>query len=155
MYHGTIKNNRTIRKMLATTVPLWVPQLFWLWLWQIWVIWNVLLVVNHSDPSKALIRRWNLVVPLVPLVSYQSWLQELGSVYSTLAAILNSGDIEFSPVATEHQTDKSNISNVSVLENGKRKARYITLSIKLYFWYQLPISEGYGAMEICHHFIIS
>ncbi|XP_037613510.1 myosin-IIIa isoform X1 [Sebastes umbrosus] len=44
-------------------------------------------------------------------------LEELGSVYSTLAAILNSGDIEFSPVATEHQTDKSDISNSSVLEN--------------------------------------
>ncbi|XP_075936983.1 myosin-IIIa [Anarhichas minor] len=44
-------------------------------------------------------------------------LEELGSVYSTLAAILNSGDIEFSPVASEHQTDKSDISNNSVLEN--------------------------------------
>ncbi|XP_041670586.1 myosin-IIIa isoform X2 [Cheilinus undulatus] len=44
-------------------------------------------------------------------------LEELGSVYSTLAAILNSGDIEFSPVASEHQTDKSIISNNSVLEN--------------------------------------
>ncbi|KAM8823539.1 myosin-IIIa [Spinachia spinachia] len=44
-------------------------------------------------------------------------LEELGSVYSTLAAILNSGDIEFSPVASEHQTDKSDISNASVLEN--------------------------------------
>ncbi|XP_062234995.1 myosin-IIIa isoform X1 [Platichthys flesus] len=45
-------------------------------------------------------------------------LEELGSVYSTLAAILNSGDIEFSPVASEHQTDKSDISNISVLENA-------------------------------------
>ncbi|KAF7664658.1 hypothetical protein LDENG_00170440 [Lucifuga dentata] len=44
-------------------------------------------------------------------------LEELGSVYSTVAAILNSGDIEFSPVSTEHQTDKSGISNISVLEN--------------------------------------
>uniref|UniRef100_A0AAX7V0Q2 non-specific serine/threonine protein kinase n=1 Tax=Astatotilapia calliptera TaxID=8154 RepID=A0AAX7V0Q2_ASTCA len=44
-------------------------------------------------------------------------LEELGNVYSTLAAILNSGDIEFSPVASEHQTDKSNICNMSVLEN--------------------------------------
>ncbi|KAG7231250.1 hypothetical protein INR49_012081 [Caranx melampygus] len=44
-------------------------------------------------------------------------LEELGSVYSTLAAILNSGDIEFSPVASEHQTDKSDIANISVLEN--------------------------------------
>ncbi|KAJ0059753.1 hypothetical protein NL108_011248, partial [Boleophthalmus pectinirostris] len=44
-------------------------------------------------------------------------LEELGSVYSILAAILNSGDIEFSAVASEHQTDKSEISNISVLEN--------------------------------------
>ncbi|KAM3860363.1 myosin-IIIa [Diretmus argenteus] len=44
-------------------------------------------------------------------------LEELGSVYSILAAILNSGDIEFSSVASEHQTDKSDISNRSVLEN--------------------------------------
>lgn len=52
-----------------------------------------------------------------------SFLQELGNVYSTLAAILNSGDIEFSPVASEHQTDKSNICNMSVLENGKKRER--------------------------------
>uniref|UniRef100_A0A3P9LR03 non-specific serine/threonine protein kinase n=1 Tax=Oryzias latipes TaxID=8090 RepID=A0A3P9LR03_ORYLA len=44
-------------------------------------------------------------------------LEELGSVYSTLAAILNSGDIEFSAVASEHQTDKSNITNMLALEN--------------------------------------
>ncbi|XP_037550372.1 myosin-IIIa [Nematolebias whitei] len=44
-------------------------------------------------------------------------LEELGSVYSILAAILNTGDIEFTAVASEHQTDKSNITNVSVLEN--------------------------------------
>ena len=45
--------------------------------------------------------------------------QELGSVYSTLAAILNAGDIEFASVASEHQTDKSNISNTAVLENSE------------------------------------
>ncbi|XP_064188570.1 myosin-IIIa isoform X2 [Anguilla rostrata] len=44
-------------------------------------------------------------------------LEELGSVYSILAAILNAGDIEFTSVASEHQTDKSNISNIGVLEN--------------------------------------
>ncbi|KAG9340094.1 hypothetical protein JZ751_022016 [Albula glossodonta] len=42
---------------------------------------------------------------------------ELGSVYSILAAILNAGDIEFASVASEHQTDKSNISNIGVLES--------------------------------------
>ncbi|KAJ8396803.1 hypothetical protein AAFF_G00014020 [Aldrovandia affinis] len=44
-------------------------------------------------------------------------LEELGSVYSILAAILNAGNIEFASVASEHQTDKSNISNIGVLEN--------------------------------------
>ncbi|KAM6953389.1 myosin-IIIa [Aplochiton taeniatus] len=45
-------------------------------------------------------------------------LEELGSVYSTLAAILSAGDIEFAPVVSQHQTDKSNISNISVLESA-------------------------------------
>ncbi|XP_028826695.1 LOW QUALITY PROTEIN: myosin-IIIa [Denticeps clupeoides] len=45
-------------------------------------------------------------------------LEELGSVYSILAAILNAGDVEFTSVATEHQTDKSNISNMAVLESA-------------------------------------
>ncbi|XP_077592593.1 myosin-IIIa [Stigmatopora nigra] len=44
-------------------------------------------------------------------------LEELGSVYSTLAAILNSGDVEFSAVVSEHQTDKSDIVNFHILEN--------------------------------------
>lgn len=62
----------------------------------------------------------------------QSVLQELGSVYSTLAAILNSGDIEFSAVASEHQTDKSDISNVSVLENGEQRCLVRTHRLCLY-----------------------
>ncbi|TRY58520.1 hypothetical protein DNTS_004926 [Danionella cerebrum] len=44
-------------------------------------------------------------------------LEELGSVYSILAGILNAGDVEFTSVASEHQTDKSNISNMAVLES--------------------------------------
>ncbi|KAK6490278.1 myosin-IIIa-like [Huso huso] len=45
-------------------------------------------------------------------------LEELGSVYSVLAAILNAGNIDFTSVASEHQTDKSNISNLDVLESA-------------------------------------
>ncbi|XP_057179094.1 myosin-IIIa isoform X2 [Triplophysa rosa] len=45
-------------------------------------------------------------------------LEELGSVYSLLAGILNTGDVEFTSVASEHQTDKSNISNMAVLESA-------------------------------------
>ncbi|XP_033915005.3 myosin-IIIa-like isoform X1 [Acipenser ruthenus] len=45
-------------------------------------------------------------------------LEELGSVYSVLAAILIAGNIDFTSVASEHQTDKSNISNLDVLESA-------------------------------------
>eukprot|EP00069_Balaena_mysticetus_P013489 bmy_22078T0 len=45
-------------------------------------------------------------------------MEQLGSVYSILAAILNVGNIEFSSVATEHQIDKSHISNHAALENS-------------------------------------
>ncbi|XP_068790636.1 myosin-IIIa isoform X3 [Struthio camelus] len=44
-------------------------------------------------------------------------LEELGSVYSVLAAILNVGNIEFCAVVSEHMIDKSNISNPVALEN--------------------------------------
>ncbi|XP_013370798.1 PREDICTED: myosin-IIIa [Chinchilla lanigera] len=45
-------------------------------------------------------------------------MEQLGSVYSILAAILNVGNIEFSSVATEHQIDKSYIYNHVALENS-------------------------------------
>ena len=44
-------------------------------------------------------------------------MEQLGSVYSVLAAILNVGNIEFSSVATEYQMDKSYICNHTALEN--------------------------------------
>uniref|UniRef100_H0X460 non-specific serine/threonine protein kinase n=1 Tax=Otolemur garnettii TaxID=30611 RepID=H0X460_OTOGA len=45
-------------------------------------------------------------------------MEQLGSIYSILAAILNVGNIEFSSVASEHQIDKSHISNHTALENS-------------------------------------
>ncbi|XP_073085332.1 myosin-IIIa-like isoform X2 [Manis javanica] len=45
-------------------------------------------------------------------------MEQLGSIYSILAAILNVGNIEFSSVATEYQIDKSHISNHGALENS-------------------------------------
>ncbi|XP_068091757.1 myosin-IIIa isoform X2 [Hyperolius riggenbachi] len=45
-------------------------------------------------------------------------MEELGSVYSILAAILNVGNIDFTSVASEHQIDKSNIANPSVLDSS-------------------------------------
>ncbi|ELK16988.1 Myosin IIIA [Pteropus alecto] len=45
-------------------------------------------------------------------------MEQLGSIYSILAAILNVGNIEFSSVATEFQTDKSHIPNHAALENS-------------------------------------
>lgn len=55
---------------------------------------------------------WLLIV-----VFFKYTFQELGSVYSVLAAILNVGNIEFSAVVSEHMIDKSNISNPVALEN--------------------------------------
>uniref|UniRef100_A0A8D2Q8J2 non-specific serine/threonine protein kinase n=1 Tax=Varanus komodoensis TaxID=61221 RepID=A0A8D2Q8J2_VARKO len=45
-------------------------------------------------------------------------MEELGSVYSILAAILNVGNIEFLSVVTEYMIDKSIISNPTPLENS-------------------------------------
>ncbi|KAG8504710.1 Myosin-IIIa [Galemys pyrenaicus] len=45
-------------------------------------------------------------------------MEQLGSIYSILAAILNVGNIEFSSVATEYQIDKSHIANHTALENS-------------------------------------
>ncbi|XP_061442672.1 myosin-IIIa isoform X2 [Rhineura floridana] len=45
-------------------------------------------------------------------------MEELGSVYSILAAILNVGNIEFSSVVTEYMIDKSIVSNPTPLENS-------------------------------------
>uniref|UniRef100_A0ABM5GNE3 non-specific serine/threonine protein kinase n=1 Tax=Pogona vitticeps TaxID=103695 RepID=A0ABM5GNE3_9SAUR len=45
-------------------------------------------------------------------------MEELGSVYSVLTAILNMGNIEFSSVVTEYMIDKSIISNPTSLENS-------------------------------------
>ncbi|XP_062848358.1 myosin-IIIa [Trichomycterus rosablanca] len=43
--------------------------------------------------------------------------EEIASVYSIVAAIVNAGEIDFESVATEHQPDKSNISNMPVLDS--------------------------------------
>ncbi|XP_012870046.1 PREDICTED: myosin-IIIa [Dipodomys ordii] len=56
--------------------------------------------------------------PLTAIVAFNSHSQQLGSIYSILAAILNVGNIEFSSVATEHQVDKSYICNHTALENS-------------------------------------
>lgn len=46
-------------------------------------------------------------------------LQEVTSVYRILSAILNTGNIEFAAITSQHQTDKSEVPNSESLENGK------------------------------------
>uniref|UniRef100_A0A4W5R0B3 Myosin IIIB n=1 Tax=Hucho hucho TaxID=62062 RepID=A0A4W5R0B3_9TELE len=43
---------------------------------------------------------------------------EVNSVYRILCAILNTGNIEFTAITSQHQTDKSEVPNVEALENG-------------------------------------
>nr|XP_014350789.1 PREDICTED: myosin-IIIa [Latimeria chalumnae] len=52
-------------------------------------------------------------------------MEELGSVYSILAGILNVGDIDFTSVASEHQTDKSNICSPTALESAVALNEYL------------------------------
>ncbi|XP_044525738.1 myosin-IIIb-like [Gracilinanus agilis] len=44
--------------------------------------------------------------------------EEVQSVYRILAAILNTGNIEFASISSEHQTDKSEVPNSEALENA-------------------------------------
>lgn len=45
--------------------------------------------------------------------------QEVNSVYNILSAILNTGNIEFAAITSQHQTDKSEVPNSEALENGE------------------------------------
>lgn len=45
--------------------------------------------------------------------------QEVNSVYRVLSAILNTGNIEFAAITSQHQTDKSEVPNSEALENGE------------------------------------
>ncbi|XP_068936294.1 myosin-IIIb-like [Petaurus breviceps papuanus] len=48
----------------------------------------------------------------------ESPMEEVHSVYRILAAILNTGNIEFASISSEHQTDKSEVPNSVALENA-------------------------------------
>lgn len=40
-------------------------------------------------------------------------------MYQILSAILNTGNIEFTAITSQHQTDKSEVPNSEALENGE------------------------------------
>uniref|UniRef100_A0A3Q2XUB6 non-specific serine/threonine protein kinase n=1 Tax=Hippocampus comes TaxID=109280 RepID=A0A3Q2XUB6_HIPCM len=44
--------------------------------------------------------------------------EEVNSVYRILSAILNTGNIEFTAISSQHQTDKSEVPNSEALENA-------------------------------------
>ncbi|XP_075896017.1 LOW QUALITY PROTEIN: myosin-IIIb [Nelusetta ayraudi] len=44
--------------------------------------------------------------------------EEVNSVYRILSAILNTGNIEFASITSQHQTDKSEVPNAEALENA-------------------------------------
>lgn len=47
-------------------------------------------------------------------------------MYRILTGILNTGNIEFAAISSQHQTDKSEIPNPEALDNGKY---ILTLSV--------------------------
>lgn len=66
-------------------------------------------------------QRWkcNVNVNLNSFFILFSFPQEVNSVYRILAAILNTGNIEFTSISSQHQTDKSQVPNSEALENGE------------------------------------
>lgn len=40
-------------------------------------------------------------------------------MYQILSAVLNTGNIEFTAITSQHQTDKSEVPNSEALENGE------------------------------------
>ncbi|XP_035386773.1 myosin-IIIa [Electrophorus electricus] len=72
--------------------------------------------VAHIVGSTAYREQFEAVEQCFKVIGFT--LEELGSVYSILAAILNAGDIEFTSVASEHQTDKSHVTNMPMLESA-------------------------------------
>lgn len=49
-------------------------------------------------------------------------------MYRILAGILNTGNIEFAAISSQHQTDKSEVPNMEALDNGKYFANISELS---------------------------
>lgn len=44
-------------------------------------------------------------------------------MYQILSAILNTGNIEFTAITSQHQTDKSEVPNSEALENGEKEPK--------------------------------
>ena len=49
-------------------------------------------------------------------------------MYRILCAILNTGNIEFAAITSQHQTDKSEVPNPEPLENGQFPVQLANLS---------------------------
>lgn len=62
--------------------------------------------------------RWNTLKN-----DFSALFQEVNSVYQILSAILNTGNIEFTAITSQHQTDKSEVPNSEALENGEKEPK--------------------------------
>lgn len=61
---------------------------------------------------------WLLLHNVHGLIAEWWFLQEVNSVYRILSAILNTGNIEFAAITSQHQMEKSEVPNFKALENG-------------------------------------
>ena len=50
-------------------------------------------------------------------------------MYRILCAILNTGNIEFAAITSQHQTDKSEVPNPEPLENGEASVQLSTFLV--------------------------
>lgn len=71
-------------------------------------------VPTTATTTAVVLRHYAVITVPLPFL-----LQEVNSVYRILSAILNTGNIEFAAITSQHQTDKSEVPNAEALENGE------------------------------------
>ncbi|KAI4886741.1 hypothetical protein NFI96_015752 [Prochilodus magdalenae] len=73
-------------------------------------------VMQDIVASKLYQEQFNAIQDCFRIIGFSE--EEVNSVYRILAAILNTGNIEFTSITSQHQTDKSEVPNSEALENA-------------------------------------
>ncbi|KAJ8416841.1 hypothetical protein AAFF_G00327190 [Aldrovandia affinis] len=73
-------------------------------------------VMQDIVSSKLYKEQFNAIQDCFRIIGFTN--EEVNSVYQILSAILNTGNIEFAAITSQHQTDKSEVPNSEALENA-------------------------------------
>ncbi|XP_048868016.1 myosin-IIIb [Brienomyrus brachyistius] len=73
-------------------------------------------VMQHIVLSKLYKEQFDAIQDCFRIIGFTE--EEVNSVYRILSAILNTGNIEFAAITSQHQTEKSEVPNFKALENA-------------------------------------